>query len=298
MVSEDVQRWIIEAQKRGLELSQIKKELKEHNYGENLADKVLKTQKSFKKRMMAASILVIIILSILGYVLFEKFYVTEDKLLKDAEGLYLKQSYNKAKTMYEKVLEKNPENYRAILRLGSIYYQEKNYTTALSFFKSIPPKTKLKNANIPRRIGLTYYKMGDYENAKTYLEKELSRNKGDYLANYILGITYLKLEDYEKSKTYFEKALEIKPNSTISYQGLGLAYYKLKDYQNAKEYLITSVEYYPDDYSVNFALGSTYYYLGEYENSQKYLTQALSLNPDSEETKEALGLVSEKTKSA
>lgn len=296
MISGNIRKWVMEARKRGVKVSQIKKELKEHNYDESLADEILKYEKKpDKKIIMATSILTIIILSILGYVLFEKFYMTEDKLLKKAENLYFKKDYDKAKTIYDKILEKNSSNYYVVLRLGNIYYQEGDYEKAISLFKSIPPKAKFKNApHILFKIGLAYFRSADYANAKTYFSKELSQNPEDYLAGSFLGATYLKLEDYEKSKTYFEKVLEVMPNSTVSYRGLGLAYYNLKDYQNAKKYLSMSIEYYPEDYSVNFALGSTHYYLDEYENSYKYTTKALSIKPDSEEAKEVLKLVSEK----
>lgn len=268
MDDEAIRRWVVEAGQRGIELARIKEELKNHGYPPELADEILKPKKKPIKITMTAFLLVIVLVSVLGYVLFEKFYMTESRLLKKAESSYSNKEYDKTLSYLKTVLD----------RASSKKLSE----------------TELKRIHIYRKIGIIYYQMGDYPNAKTYFNKELDQNPNDYPIHVLLGSIYYRAGDYNASKTHFEKALEINPNGTRSYRGLGILYRKTEDYPNAKKYLSEAVKYYPNDYEVNFALGSTYYRLGEYGNSYKYLARALSINPDGEEAKKGLEIVSEK----
>jgi tetratricopeptide (TPR) repeat protein len=56
-------------------------------------------------------------------------------------------------------------------------------------------------------LGWAYYKMGDYKNAKKYLEKAVKLEKDPEIYEH-LGYLYFQLKDYEKSILYFSKVYE------------------------------------------------------------------------------------------
>lgn len=70
--------------------------------------------------------------------------------------------------------------------------------------------------------GIEYYKAGQYDNAKTILERTLndaSTNKS--LANYYLGQVALANGDKAQAKSYFDKGMSLDANNAYNYVGLG-----------------------------------------------------------------------------
>ncbi len=70
--------------------------------------------------------------------------------------------------------------------------------------------------------GIEYYKAGQYDNARTILERTLSDAATDQsLANYYLGQVALQQGDKAAAKSYFDKGLQLNPDNGYNYVGLG-----------------------------------------------------------------------------
>jgi tetratricopeptide repeat protein len=70
--------------------------------------------------------------------------------------------------------------------------------------------------------GIEYYKAGQYENAKTILERTLNDASTDKsLANYYLGQVALAQGDKAAAKSYFDKGLSLNPENAYNYVGIG-----------------------------------------------------------------------------
>ncbi len=70
--------------------------------------------------------------------------------------------------------------------------------------------------------GIEYYKAGQYDNAKTILERTLNDATTDKgIANYYLGQVALALGDKAQAKSYFDKGMSISPDNAYNYVGLG-----------------------------------------------------------------------------
>lgn len=61
-------------------------------------------------------------------------------------------------------------------------------------------------------IGWIYYKLGDYEKAKNYIEKAFEKDSDNATLSDHLGDVYDKLGDKSKAVGYWEKALELDPS--------------------------------------------------------------------------------------
>ncbi|MDE6157976.1 MAG: tetratricopeptide repeat protein [Muribaculaceae bacterium] len=70
--------------------------------------------------------------------------------------------------------------------------------------------------------GIEYYKAGQYDNARSILERTLNDAATDQsLANYYLGQVALQQGDKAAAKTYFDKGLALNPDNGYNYVGLG-----------------------------------------------------------------------------
>ena len=70
--------------------------------------------------------------------------------------------------------------------------------------------------------GIEYYKAGQYDNARSILERTLNDAATDQsLANYYLGQVALQQGDKAAAKTYFDKGLALNPDNGYKYLGLG-----------------------------------------------------------------------------
>ena len=70
--------------------------------------------------------------------------------------------------------------------------------------------------------GIDYYKAGQYDNARTILERTINDSATDKaLANYYLGQVALAQDNKAAAKSYFEKGLAADPNNGYNYVGIG-----------------------------------------------------------------------------
>ena len=70
--------------------------------------------------------------------------------------------------------------------------------------------------------GIEYYKAGQYDNARTILERTLNDNATDKaLANYYLGQVALTKGDKAAAQAYFDKGLAANPENGFNYVGKG-----------------------------------------------------------------------------
>ncbi len=84
--------------------------------------------------------------------------------------------------------------------------------------------------------GIEYYKAGQYENAKTILQKTINNGDTDKaLANYYLGQTELSLGNTAEAKKYFEAGIAANPENAYNFVGLGAIDLKNKDVKAAEE---------------------------------------------------------------
>ncbi len=72
--------------------------------------------------------------------------------------------------------------------------------------------------------GIEYYKAGQYDNARTILERTLNDSSTDQsLANYYLGRVALIKGERQNAVDYFEKGRNLNPENPFNYVGLGAA---------------------------------------------------------------------------
>ncbi len=142
------------------------------------------------------------------------------------------------------------------------------------------------------RLGWLYYLNKDYDNSIKYYKKAL-QIRGDKSIVAIFGIT-LPLSttgDWDGVKSYYEDVIGMDENNYTANLRLGQIYLNTENYLNAKVYLSKVKELYPGDYEANLYLGWTYYYLGDKSSAFELFTNVLTLSPEDNSALEGLKLV-------
>src|SRR4051812_11670459 len=89
-------------------------------------------------------------------------------------------------------------------------------------------------------LGLTYFKLGQFERASTIYEQLVSENPADPTLRVNLGLVYLKTNNLTRSVREFETATDLEPGHKKAHNYLGLALAQAGDYARAREHFVIS----------------------------------------------------------
>ncbi|MBR4983537.1 MAG: tetratricopeptide repeat protein [Lachnospiraceae bacterium] len=129
---------------------------------------------------------------------------------------------------------------------------------------------------------LSYY-MGDYENARNYLESTKGNKSAD--AALLLGQTYEKLGDYNYAASVYSNYLTQHPDNVILFNRLGMCKLQAGDAQGALECFEKALAM--EDSSMTQILKFNqivaYEYLGEFDQANVLMRSYLQIYPDDQE---------------
>ncbi len=134
---------------------------------------------------------------------------------------YLGKNYKESVNYYNKAIVLLPLSIEAKLgfaypayALGNIEGVIKNYKEILK----IDPVNYYGNY----RLGSLYYERKDYQNAHNHFDKIINLYPFDYDAIIMSAWTYYRLGNYREAKVLFNKALLNRPSDSSALEGLGL----------------------------------------------------------------------------
>lgn len=180
-----------------------------------------------------------------GTVLWAQAQVSPAELQKAFAESYTHEynkKYGEAINDLSKVYDAN--GYELNLRLGWLYYANKNYTQAQTYYANA---VKLKPYSIEAKLGYV---------------KPLS-----------------VLEKWDAVLAQYEDILQIDPQHYTANYWAGVIQYNRKKYEAAAKLFEKIVNLYPFDYDANHMLGWTYYFLGRSNDAKILFQKALLYNP-------------------
>lgn len=108
--------------------------------------------------------------------------------------------------------------------------------------------------------GIEYYKAGQYDNARTILERTIDDpNTDKALANYYLGQVALTKGDKAAAKGYFEKGQSIDPANGYNYVGLGAVELLSNNAKSAEDYFKEARKLAKKNSDLTIAIARAYY---------------------------------------
>lgn len=121
--------------------------------------------------------------------------------------------YNESEETYEKALIIDPEN---ALILNNYAYNLAVRGVKLEKALEMSRKAVNKDPESPSYLdtyGWVHYKLGNYKEARTYIEKAVSINSNSAVISDHLGDVYNALNDIKNAVKYWKKALELNPEN-------------------------------------------------------------------------------------
>jgi tetratricopeptide (TPR) repeat protein len=197
-----------------------------------------------------------------------------------ARARNLDADHEKAITLLDKALHKNPSFWYAYLALGNVYKFYKNGACADDALKNyrIAETYAREDPSVKFLIGDLFYSVKKNPAAAvSYLEQAI-KLKTDYVdARWILGLAYRDAGDYSKAIEELNAALNLNHKHLWAYINLAELYGWQKNYDGAIEVLLKAVKELPTEFMPRKELARMYSYHGKNQEAIASYEAAISL---------------------
>lgn len=158
------------------------------------------------------------------------------------------------------------------------------------YAKAIEAMTALNSDayEVSLRLGWLYYLNKDYSKSETFYKKAISSETSSVEARFGIVLPLAALGNWNAVLGHYLDILKIDPNNSIANYRSAYIYFSRKDYNNAMTYIGKVIKMYPFDYDSNLLAGKVMLAQGKNAEAKKYLLKALEYNPQSVEAKAAL----------
>ncbi len=173
------------------------------------------------------------------------------------------EDYSRALEIFNKDINKHPDDWEAHSLIGYIYMQEelKDKSKALFHLQKAFELNK-KDPVTDLYLFILYVDDGRYGDAQGILsfidQNDIEKMDEKYLFYLYKGLLYAGQENTEKAEEMIIEAIKLEPACGLCRKHLGLIYYNNDDYANADAVLSRAIGFFPDDKEINKALADIF----------------------------------------
>ncbi|MEI6437925.1 MAG: tetratricopeptide repeat protein [Candidatus Omnitrophota bacterium] len=181
-------------------------------------------------------------------------------------------------TLWEDVVKKSPNKYRANLNLGNVYQLQGHYDKSLPFYNKaiavMPYGYKALNSR-----AVVYYMKGDFKAAMDDFNRSIAANpKYDDPYNN-RGNLYRQFGEYEKAINDYNMAITVSQFAPMAYKNRADAYAKLKETEKALADYRSALDLDPKLRDAYNNMGNLLTEKGRYEEALAIFTSGLQNDP-------------------
>ncbi|MCF7927555.1 MAG: tetratricopeptide repeat protein [Spirochaetales bacterium] len=172
-------------------------------------------------------------------------------LTRVADAYRKVRNYKRSKEIYDKVLEMEPDNPYALIGLGHLHYDFKDYYSALKYWE------RMHNINgnhtdirVLTSIGNCHRKLKTYDQGVPFFQRALEKEPRNFYALFGLADCYRGLNQQEESLKYWNIILDIDPFNKVILTRAGDAYRNMGQYEKAEEYYHKALNIEFDTYAI------------------------------------------------
>lgn len=179
---------------------------------------------------------------------------------------------------YDQAIIINPSDYDMYIRIYQDL-EERGYPSQAQGYIARALDRDGKKSNY--QLGLLSYYMGNYEDARNYLEIARESKDSEELVT-VLGKTYEALGDYNYAISLYEAFLDKNSNSATVYNKLGAVKLELGDYQGALMAFDSGIATGDTTYKQSMMFNEIvcYEYLGDFNKALVQMEEYLKLYPN------------------
>ncbi|GHV29209.1 hypothetical protein AGMMS4952_14570 [Spirochaetia bacterium] len=187
--------------------------------------------------------------------IWEQYLIHDDKnitvLTRVADAYRKVRDFKHSKAVYLRVMEMENNNPYAIIGLGHLHYDFKEYRDALFYWeKMLETNKEGVDIRVLTSIGNCHRKLKTFEKGIPYFEKALQRDHHNFYALFGLADCYRGLNQQYRSLDYWNRILEQDPRNKVILTRAGDAYRNLNDYEQASDYYRRALNIEFDTYAV------------------------------------------------
>ncbi len=162
--------------------------------------------------------------------------------------------FKKSKELYLKVLDMERDNAYALIGLGHLSYDFKEYKDALFYWTRVFELNDKNTVDIRvlTSIGNCHRKLKTFQEGTKYFEMALEREPENFYALFGMADCYRGLNQQSKSILYWNKILEINPDNKVILTRAGDAFRTIGNYAEARNYYTKALEI---DFDIYAAIG-------------------------------------------
>jgi tetratricopeptide (TPR) repeat protein len=187
--------------------------------------------------------------------IWEQYLLHDDRnitvLTRVADAYRKIRDFNNSKNIYRRVLDMEETNPYAIIGMGHLHYDFKEYQDALYYWEMM-----LKNnpTNVDIRvltsIGNCHRKLKTFAKGIPFFLQALEKEPSNFYAIFGLADCYRGLNQQDKSLEYWNRILEQDPRNKVILTRAGDAYRGMGNFEKAKEYYERALNIEFDTYAV------------------------------------------------
>lgn len=187
--------------------------------------------------------------------IWEQYLMHDDKnitvLTRVADAYRKVHDFKHSKAIYLRVLEMEESNPYAIIGLGHLHYDFKEYKEALYYWeRMLNPDSNEIDIRILTSIGNCHRKLKTFSDGIPYFTRAMEKEPSNFYAIFGLADCYRGLNQQEQSLTYWNRILEQDPRNKVILTRAGDAYRNLGDFINAQEYYERALNIEFDTYAI------------------------------------------------
>jgi len=215
--------------------------------------------------------------------------------LQEAVLLHQSGQLKQAATIYQQVLDIEPENANAWHLLGLVSHQSGQSETAITLIKqalNISPN----QLNYLHNLANILKESGQFEEVVQVYRQVIQLQPGSAETYNNLGISLHKLNQFQSAAQAYYDAIELNSEYDQAYSNLAATLIKLKQLDKAIDACLKAIEISADNFTVYCNLGNIYKEQGKFEEAIKSYQQALSIQPNIAEVHSNMGQILEKSR--
>lgn len=133
------------------------------------------------------------------------------KIIENTNPYFAQKKYRKAIQLYEQIIQKDPQNYKLLYRIGFSYTMLNENEKALKYYEDAL-KIKQDDPTLLINVGYAYHRKGDYENAIKFADEALKIKKDYDVALYYKAATKYLQNNKEEAAALLKKAISQDPS--------------------------------------------------------------------------------------
>jgi tetratricopeptide (TPR) repeat protein len=187
--------------------------------------------------------------------IWEQYLLHDDRnitvLTRVADAYRKVRDFKHSKSVYLKVLDMEAQNPYAIIGLGHLHYDFKEYQDALFYWeKMFQANQEGVDIRVLTSIGNCHRKLKTFNDGIVYFDMALRREPYNFYALFGLADCYRGMNQQDRSLEYWNRILDQDPRNKVILTRAGDAYRHLEDFERAVDYYERALNIEFDTYAV------------------------------------------------